>query len=114
MWIRDNILFVDNQSAAFTSDVFNNYKDDEMTVQVDGTFSSATIIVEGRTNTGGDWYPMALIDLASLSLIEDGAITAKGRYDTAISGAKQVRVRVTAVSGGTVTVFGMAVSSAGV
>ena len=102
------ITMIDAASSAGASAEVINSTCDLLSVQVDGTFSSATVKVQGKTDANAsDWTNIAIFNKSTLDLTEgsDG-ITAKGIYEANIAGVVFVRVNVTSVSGGNVTVVG--------
>lgn len=95
-------------SSAVASEPIINTDCDLLSVQVEGTFTSGKIEIQGKTDEreDADWENLAVLDKSSLDLISGfTGITAKGIYETGISGLVLVRVNVASVSGGNVTVI---------
>ena len=106
MRVQTRALLIDKASSATISDVYINGNCDVLGIQVSGTFSSATIKAQGVVDADStDWVDIGAIDLADMSAKKSG-ITAKGVYEIPIESLYKIRVNVTAVSGGNVSVFG--------
>lgn len=102
------ITMINAASSTGASSVVTNTNCDLLSVQVDGTFSAATVKVEGKTNENAtDWTAIAIFNKTTLDMTAGSTgITAKGIYEANIAGVAFVRVNVTSVSGGNVTVVG--------
>lgn len=106
MRVISRALLIDKATAATISSVFVNSSCDILGLQVSGTFTSATVKVQGVVDENStDWVDIGAIDLSDLST-ETSGITAKGVYEIAIESFNKVRVNVTAVSGGNISVYG--------
>lgn len=100
-----NMMMINAATSATTSSAFVNNSCDVLGLQVTGTFTSATVYVQGIVNADSNtWVNLAVLDLNSFGLTENG-ITAKGVYEAGIEGVLQVRINVSAVSGGNVSVY---------
>ena len=102
------ITMIDAASSAGTSDVVANTNCDLLSVQVSGTLTAVSVKVQGKTNPeADDWTDLAVFDKSSMELTAGSTgITAKGIYEANIAGVVLVRVSVTSVTGGNVTVVG--------
>lgn len=98
--------------ATGTSDEYENKKAETLTIQISGTFTTATVVVEGFIDT--EYCGLAVINLKDYSLVENGEMTAKGQYATDISGMEKYRFKITALSGGNVNVVCVATATIGV
>ena len=97
--------WIEEATGATTSTVFINNSCDSLGLQVTGTFSSATVKVQGTVDVdSSDWVDIIAIDLSDMST-ETSGITAKGIYQIPIESLCKVRVNVTAVSGGNISVY---------
>ena len=86
------------------SNTFVNNKCDACLLQITGTFASATVSVEGIVDVNsGSWVSLATFNLTDLD-IKTAGMTAKSIYQVGITGILRVRVNVTAVYGGNITV----------
>lgn len=108
----DNFLFFSGATSAGVSKAYANDTCDVCALQVSGTFTSATVKVQGKSDLAhGEYTDLAVIDLSALSVKK--AITAAGIYEAGIEGIQSVRVQVVSVSGGDITVFGKMTNSTG-
>ncbi len=106
MRVISRALLIDKATAATISSVFVNSACDVLGIQVEGTFTSATVKVQGVVDENStDWQDIAAIDLTDLSTKTSG-ITETGVYQAPIDSFNKVRVNVTAVSGGNISVYG--------
>ena len=106
MRVISRALLIDKATAATISSVFVNSSCDILGLQVSGTFTSATIKVQGVVDADStDWVNLAVLNLGDFA-VETSGITAKGIYEVGIESMNKVRVNVTAVSGGNVSVYG--------
>lgn len=111
MTFKSNISFFEKATSAGTSEVYQNRKSDSITLQVHGTFTSASATVEARTDINAPFTEIALIDLSNYGVISDGAITKAGRYAIGADGIRELRVVLNSVSGGDISVSGLATST---
>lgn len=103
---------IDGVTAAQTSNAYVNNECDICSVQVTGTFSSATVYLQGLIDEdAGTWVNLAVLGLSEYDLATTG-ITAKGIFECGIEGVRQVRANVSAVSGGSVSVYANFANSA--
>ena len=106
-----NLILISGATGATISSEFINNECDICSVQVTGTFSAVSLTVQGVTNTsGGEWVDIASADLSNYDITNP--ITAKGIYEAGIEGISKVRVKVTSVTGGNVSVFAKFANSA--
>jgi hypothetical protein len=101
-------------TVAGTSSKWNmGHKD--MTLQVSGTATSFTAVVEGTVNTIAAnsasltdaecaWFPISVVALQGLTTIAN--ISSAGLYEVGIGGLSRVRVNVTNIAGGNLTIVG--------
>lgn len=102
---RDNLLMVDQATSAKASDVYMNSDCDACSVQLSGTFTSATVYVQGKLDPNGTtWVNLAVINLNAF-LIDDDGISNSQIYEVGIEGVPCVRLNVTAVSGGNLSAY---------
>lgn len=109
MKIQNGFKFLTGASTPTASNTFTNSICDGLTLQITGTHSGATILVEGQVNpdsTLTNWVALSVINLNDFTAAN--SITANGIYQIDIAGICQIRVRVSAISSGTVTAFGNA------
>jgi hypothetical protein len=96
--------FLTAATTTVSSTTFTNTICDGMTLQITGTHSAATILIEGQVSplsTSTDWVAISAIDLSDFSTTN--AITDNGIYQTSIQGISQIRIRISAITSGTVT-----------
>jgi hypothetical protein len=106
MRTQNGFKFLTAVTTTVSSNTFTNSICDGLTLQITGTHSGATILVEGQVNpdsTLTSWIALSIINLNDFSAAS--SITANGIYQVDIAGISQVRVRVSAISSGTVTAF---------
>ena len=111
--IAINHLFIKNATAPVTpSEYYYNAKADVIAIEVSGTFTSASLIAEGKVDVNAsEWTPLAVINLSDYTLIENGEITTSGIYEAGIEGIQYFRVRLASISGGALTAFCRAVTT---
>ena len=97
-------IFINEASSATISDIFDNYKGDVITLQASGDASAFSAKLEGRSDINADWSELAMINLKDLSV--NNAIATTDVYQSGLTGVTQIRVNLTSVSGGSVTIFG--------
>ena len=96
---------IDAATSPAVSAVFTNNNCDVCSVHVTGTFSSATAYVQGMTGgEAGEWVNLCVINLSTYEKSSTGMRTA-GIFETGIEGISQIRVNVTAVSGGAISCY---------
>ena len=111
MVVISNFSFGKKITEPFESKDYSNSIGDVMTIEVGGTFSDASIVIEGKADfTSEEYTPFTSLDLMVYDVHEK--ITAPGIYEIAIEGIQFIRARVESVSGGYVTILGRAVNSA--
>lgn len=112
MNIPANITMIDGATSAAISNVFVNNNCAAVTLQITGSFTTATVQVEGLVNLNSNsWVSLGAIELGEFEPDSDG-LSEKSLYQVGIEGIPRVRIHVTAVSGGDITVvcqFGAAV-----
>lgn len=108
MIIQKNLDFFKGMSTPTVSKTFPNTQSDVLSVQISG-LTSGTIYVEGRNNQGGDWIPLAGINLSNFSPAR-GGFTEAGMYEIGVVGIREIRARAEGVSGN-VSVFGQLIST---
>lgn len=112
MNIPANITMINGATAEAISNVFVNNNCASVTLQITGSFTTATVQVEGLVNLNSNsWVSLGAIELSEFEPDSDG-LSEKSLYQVGIEGIPRVRIHVTAVSGGDITVvcqFGNAV-----
>lgn len=99
------LRMISGATSPAVSNVYVNNKSEYLTLQVTGTFSSATVLVEGLVDVDtAAWTTLAVFNLTDLSLLDGSGVGDKGIYRVKISGILRVRINLTAVSGGNITV----------
>lgn len=98
------VRMIDGATAPAISNVFVNNACAVCTLQITGSFTAATVLVEGIVNVASNqWVTLAVFNLSDLSLEKDGADKA-GIYQVGIEGILRVRMNVTEISGGDITI----------
>lgn len=98
------IKMISEATVPTVSNTFVNNKCDACSLQITGTFTSATVSVEGIVDVNsGSWVSLATFDLTDLD-IKTAGMSDKSIYQVGITGILRVRVNVTAVAGGNITV----------
>lgn len=98
------VRMIDGATAPAISNVFVNNACAVCTLQITGSFAAATVLVEGIVNVASNqWVTLAAFNLSDLSLEKDGADKA-GIYQVGIEGILRVRMNVTEISGGDITI----------
>ena len=102
---------IDGASAPTVSNVFVNNAAYLCVMQITGTYSAAVVKVQGMIDTGSaEWSDLAVFNLSNLDLTQDSE--GNGIYDTAIEGILRVRVNVTSITGGSISVLANFVGTA--
>lgn len=96
---------ISGASSPTVSNAFVNNNSELCTLQISGTFTSATVNVEGIVDVNsGKWVTLATFDLSDLDLKTHG-LSDKSIYQVGIAGILRVRISVTAISGGNITIM---------
>lgn len=107
-----NLDFLRGASSAGYGPSIRNERYSLAVVQVSGTFASLEMSLEGRTNvTGGQWEAVAGWSVSNPS-VKLSSVTGKGIYEYPIDGIVEFRLRVLAVSGGSVDAAGVLYNNA--
>lgn len=102
---------IEGAIAPAISNVFVNNAAYLCVMQITGTYSTAVVKVQGLIDTGtAEWSDLAVFDLSNLDLTESSK--GNGIYQTAIEGILRVRVNVTSVTGGSISVLANFVGTA--
>lgn len=121
-----NFVFFHEATSTGVSNTLDNSHADSIVIQVSGSYLTAKFIVEAKTDIDADFVPVCLFNLANAQVIKNGIIetstnpvptehgTINGRYSILAEGVVQMRIRLTAVSGGNITIFGKTANSMGV
>lgn len=96
--------FIEGATSAITSEVFDNYKGDNITLQASGTATSFSAKLQGKADINADWVDVALINLKDLTV--SSAISTTDIYQGSLTGVTQIRISLNAISGGPLTIFG--------
>ena len=102
-------------AAAVSPSKWNSGCHKDMTVQFYGSATSFAAAIEGTVNTIGadgsnladadcQWVALGAVNLSTLATVAN--VTAAGIYEVTIAGVSRVRVNLSAVSGGSLTVVG--------
>lgn len=105
MRVQSSALLINGATTPITNEAYVNNSCDILGLQVFGTFSTATVKVQGVCDPSStDWRDIMVINLSDLSTGEN--ISAKGLYEIAIESLAKVRISVTSVAGGGISVYG--------
>ena len=101
---RSAILrMINGATAPAVSNVFSNNTSYLCAMQVTGTYSTATVKLQGMIDTdGNNWTDIAVFNLSNLELKPNSQ--GNGIYHAAIEGVLRIRMNVTAVDGGDISV----------
>ena len=98
------IKMIDGATTPSISNVFVNNVSTYCALQITGTYSTATVAVQGViTGNSQDWTDIAVFNLSNLE-IKTADMTGNGIYQAAVEGIPNVRINVRAISGGSITV----------
>lgn len=109
MIIQNKATFFEEAVTSQTSKIYKNSHADVLDLQVDGDFTAATVVVEGRLTPANDWVRLAGINLSDFSVAANG-LTKAGIYEFSVLGTREIRARVDNING-KVSVFGYFISS---
>lgn len=99
------LTMISGASTPTVSNTFVNNNSEICTLQISGTFASATVKVEGIVDiNSGRWVSLATFDLTDLDLKTNG-MSDKSLYRVGIAGILRVRISLTAINGGDITVM---------
>lgn len=99
------LTMISGVSSPTVSNTFVNNNAEICALQISGTFSSATVKVEGIVDiNSGKWVSLATFDLTDLDLKTNG-MSDKSLYRVGIAGILRVRISLTAINGGDITVM---------
>ena len=102
---------IDAAEAPAVSSVFANNAAYLCAMQITGTYSTATVKVQGLIDTGSaEWTDIAVFNLSNLDLSPNSR--GNGIYHAAIEGILRIRVNVTEIAGGDITVVANFVGTA--
>ena len=110
MVIQSNLPFAINVTSPTVSKSFMNAASDVLALQIDGSFTSAQVRIEGRITKGAEWTPLAAIDLSTFAAVKED-LTAAGLYEFGVTSVRELRANVISVSGGPITVYGQLIST---
>lgn len=100
---KNRFYFLENASVAQQSAVTTNVTGETLTMQVEGDATSFSLQLLGCSDSqSDDFYPLTGFTLGFDTV---STITAKGIYTFGIESFGRLKVNLTAVSGGAVTVF---------
>ena len=101
----DNLLMIEKTKSAKTSAVYTNTNCDACSIQLSGTFTSATVYLQGKIDPAGNtWVNLAAINLNAFTVDDDGLSNTQ-LYEYGIEGVPFVRINVAAVSGGNLSAY---------
>lgn len=102
MQVRYFKKIFDQATAAATSDTVVNLYSDTLSVQLEGTFTSISFKVLGKTTMESDEF----IELSGINLNTfdvANPLTAKGVYEFPVEGICILKFQIASISGGNVT-----------
>ena len=104
MRVINSGLVINTATTPTISDEYINNSCDIVSLEVKGTFTSATVKLQGMIDPNStEWVDLAMINMTDYSTFS--AVENKGIFEGGIEGVLKVRVNVTAVSGGNVSVY---------
>ena len=106
MYALNSFKFLDGVTAPTTSNALSIGRASQLVLQVSGTATSFSITVEGKVDANATRDTIGVIKNSDFTT--PSAITTKGVYTMSVDGYYDVVVKLTAVSGGNITVFGKA------
>lgn len=96
------VPMITGAEAAAVSNVFINNNKYLCTMQITGTYTTATLKVQGQVDAAsGEWADIAVFDLSNLHLQQNAQ--GNGIYQVAIEGVLRIRFNVTDITGGSLT-----------
>lgn len=81
------------------SAVFENTRFTVASVQISGAFTSASVLLEGRTSPSGPWVPLA-VSPADDPDDRRAEMVSAGIYEASVEGVNELRIRAVSVEGG--------------
>lgn len=104
MNVINNFVFFSNVSSTGDSNILKNLRGSELVINVNGT-ATYILSIQGLVNIeDNNWTALATINASDYSVAN--TITANGSYIIGIDGIAQIKVNISAISGGNVSVFG--------
>lgn len=101
-----NLDFIKNARGAGAGPSIRNDRFSLAVVQVEGTFSAVSLVLEGRVDPAGDWETIAGWTVSAPN-VKTEAVTSVGIYEFPIEGIVELRGRVISVEGGFVSASGV-------
>jgi len=103
MFVKEFKKIIDGATSATVADILNNTNCDTLSLNVSGTATSLTITIEANNIFNSTEYQsIAAIKLSDFSINE--TITSTGLFEIPIEATANIKVSLTSVSGGDVTV----------
>lgn len=110
MRVIKEFKMLDKVSSAQVSDEVWNLVADIITIDVDGSFSGASLLVQGKSDKDSTWRDISMIAFDGYAIKSE--ITEPGAYIGPILGYSSVRINLASVSG-EITVHARFVDSTG-
>lgn len=104
MTVANNFVFLTNASAPQVSNELVNYNGDMLQLEVNGDGIVYSLIVYGKVDINSEYTALSTIKLDGFEVNE--TITSNGIYSCCISGISKIKVELTSIGVGSVSVFG--------
>ena len=104
MYALNSFKFLDSVVAPTTSNALSIGRASQLVIQVSGTSTSFSLVVEGKVDANATRATIGVINNTDFST--PSAITAKGIYTMSVDGYYDVVVKLTAIGNGNITVYG--------
>ena len=97
------VRIIEGADSPTVSNVFANNDCALCVLQITGTYSTATLAVQGLIDTeAGEWTDIAVFDLSNLRLTDKGA-KGNGIYTAAVEGILRIRLNLESIADGSLT-----------
>lgn len=104
MIVANNFVFLTNASTPQFSNELVNYNGDMLQLEVSGDGVIYSLTVYGKVDINSTYTALSTIKLDGFEV--NKAITSNGIYSCCISGISKIKVELTSIGTGSVSVFG--------
>lgn len=104
MTVANNFVFLTNASTPQVSNELVNYNGDTLQLEVNGDGIVYSLTVYGKVDINSAYTALSTIKLDGFEV--NKTITSNGIYSCGISGISKIKVELTSIGAGSVSVFG--------
>lgn len=108
MTVANNFVFLTNAATPQVSNELVNYNGDTLQLEVNGDGIVYSLTVYGKVDINSAYTPLSTVKLDGFEVSK--TITSNGIYSCGISGISKIKVELTSIGAGSVSVFGRTMS----